>query len=79
MIQNQAGAELAPLGNFCNIAECPVTSTPLSGAVLPESEIVSAEGSEVFGHQVVLRKMHKGARPAPVGFSNLGTSATQNH
>ena len=38
MIQNQAGAGLAPLGNFCNIAGCPVTSTPLSGAVLPESE-----------------------------------------
>ncbi len=32
MIQNQAGAGLAPLGNFCNIAGCPVTSTPLSGA-----------------------------------------------
>ena len=87
MIQNQAGAGLAPLGNFCNIARCPVTSTPLSGAVLPESEmqifrageIVSAEGSEVFGHQVVLRKMPKGARPAPVGFSNLRVPATQNH
>ena len=28
MIQNQAGAGLAPLGNFCYIAGCPVTSTP---------------------------------------------------
>ena len=26
MIQNQVGAGLAPLGNFCNIAGCPVTS-----------------------------------------------------
>ncbi len=40
MIQNQAGAGLAPLGNFCNIAGRPVTSTPLS---------------EMFGHQVVLQ------------------------
>ncbi len=71
MIKNQAGAGLASLGNFCDIAGCPVTSTILAGAVLPESENVSAEGSEVFGHKVVLRKMPKGARPAADGFSNL--------
>ena len=29
MIQNQVGAGLAPLGNFCDIAGCAVTSTPL--------------------------------------------------
>ncbi len=34
---------------------------------------------EVFGHQVVLCKMPTCARPAPVGFSNLMVSATQNH
>ncbi len=75
MIQNQAGAGLAPLGNFCNIAGCSVTPTPLSGA----GEIVSAEGPEVFGHHVLLLKMPKDARPAPDGFSNLRVSATQNH
>ncbi len=48
MIQNQAGAGLAPLG-----------------------EIVSAEGPEVFRHQVVLIKTPKDARLAPDGFSNL--------
>ncbi len=79
MIQNQARAGLAPLGNFCNIAGRPVTSTPLSGAVLPDSEIVSAEGPEVFGHQVLLLKLPKDVRPAPDGFSNLRVSATPNH
>ncbi len=33
MIQNQAVAGLAPLGNFCDIAWCPVTSTHIAGAV----------------------------------------------
>ena len=42
-------------------------------------EIVSAEGPEVFGHQVLLLKMPKDARPAPNGFSNLRVSATPNH
>ena len=37
MIQNQTGAGQAPLGNFCDIARCPVTYTSLPGAVLPES------------------------------------------
>ena len=42
-------------------------------------EIVSAEGPEVLGRQVLLLKMPKDARPAPDGFSNLRVSATQNH
>ncbi len=78
MIQNQAGAGLAPLGNFCNIYVISIHPTLFLGLFL-ELEIVSAEGSEVFGHQVLLCKMPKGARPAPVGFSNLMVSATQNH
>ena len=39
----------------------------------------SAEGSEVYRHQVLLLKKLKGATPAPGGFSNLRVSATQNH
>ena len=38
MIQNQAVAQLAPLGNFRNIAGCPVTSTPLAGAVAQNAQ-----------------------------------------
>ncbi len=74
MIQNQAGAGLAPLGNFCNIAGCPVTSTP-SLELFCQREIVSAEGPEVLGHKVLLLKMPKDARP----LSNLRVSATPNH
>ena len=33
MIQNQAGARLAPLGNFCNIARCPVVLLKISTLV----------------------------------------------
>ncbi len=60
MIQNQADAGQAKLSNFHDIAGCPVTSTPLLG------EIVSAESGDLFGHQVVLLKMTKGARPVSV-------------
>ncbi len=37
--QNQAGAGLAPLGIFCGSPSYPVISTPLAGAVLPESDL----------------------------------------
>ena len=45
MIQNQAGAELAPLGNFCDTAGCQVTSTPSLELFYQRVQILELEKS----------------------------------